>query len=271
MKMVQKLGFGANAVVFQVERYEHAQFSEFKTQKQYYALKVIQKSKIKCCKQSIDQIKEEIRTHRALSQCESALKLHKVYETANKLYLLLDYLDGGNLSTFLRKRDNIKESNIKSIIEQLLLGIHFMHQQNIVHRDLKLDNILLKSNKNGKYEIRIADFGLATQLKQGEHRYDKCGTPTYIAPEILRDGELTLKSDLFSLGSIMFNLCTGQYLFDLAECKKLIIINQICDLSHIPEKIKHLSQMCQDLIFKLLNTDPEQRIDCQQALNHQWF
>ena len=78
-----------------------------------------------------------------------------------------------------------------------------------MHRDLKLDNILLNSKEDGNYEIRIADFGLAKQLLPSEICYHKCGTPTYIAPEILRGEGYTQKADIFSLGSIMYNLVSG--------------------------------------------------------------
>jgi serine/threonine protein kinase len=88
-----------------------------------------------------------------------------------------------------------------------------MHQKRIIHRDLKLDNILLNSKQNGNFEIRIADFGLAKKLLPNEISYHKCGTPTYIAPELLRGQGASLESDIFSLGSIMFNLLTGKYLF----------------------------------------------------------
>jgi len=91
----------------------------------------------------------------------------------------------------------------------MLLGLDFMHSKNIIHRDIKLDNILMSSSKKGVYEIRIADFGLSQILKPKELCYHKCGTPTYIAPEVLRDIGYNTKADIFSVGSVMFNLITG--------------------------------------------------------------
>jgi serine/threonine protein kinase len=88
-----------------------------------------------------------------------------------------------------------------------------MHNLGIIHRDLKLDNILLNSKEEGIYDVRIADFGLAKQIKKDEVLYNKCGSPTYIAPEILLGQGYTLSADIFSLGSVMFNLAAGRYLF----------------------------------------------------------
>lgn len=84
-----------------------------------------------------------------------------------------------------------------------------MHKQNIVHRDIKPENILLNSSDSQNFEIRLADFGLAKQLIDGIKIFHKCGTPTYIAPEILRAKGYDCKADVFSAGSVLFNLVTG--------------------------------------------------------------
>ncbi|CDW77617.1 serine threonine protein kinase [Stylonychia lemnae] len=154
---------------------------------------------------------------------------------------------------------------------QLLLAVDFMHQRNIIHRDLKLDNILLKSSKQGIYEVRIADFGLAKQLKQGEILSHKCGTPSYIAPEILRYGEYDLKSDIFSLGSIMYNLITGKYLFEAGQVRDLVRLNKVCNLSHIQDNLWNTSDSCRDLLYQLLKKNPKKRFNAREALQHRWF
>ena len=88
-----------------------------------------------------------------------------------------------------------------------------MHKQSIIHRDIKPENILMNSKDNANFEIRIADFGLASQLQEGIKSFHKCGTPSYIGPEVLRGRGYDFKADVFSVGSLFFNLVTGQFLF----------------------------------------------------------
>lgn len=114
------------------------------------------------------------------------------------------------------KKQKILEAETKVIMEQLLLAIDFMHQKGIIHRDLKLDNVLVnKIVITGEVNVKIADFGLACFAPSNpkEKLYEKCGTPCYAAPEILRGEGYTMKCDIFSLGSLCFNLITGRYLF----------------------------------------------------------
>lgn len=91
---------------------------------------------------------------------------------------------------------------------------------------------------NDEYEIRIADFGLAMRLNVKQVLFERCGTPTYIAPEVLRSKGYGLKADLFSLGSILFNLITGKYLFGSSDKNvlKILEMNRRCDISHVIEK-----------------------------------
>lgn len=104
-----------------------------------------------------------------------------------------------------------------------------------MHRDLKLENVLLNSKDEGEFEIRIADFGLACEIKPGTLNYQKCGTPSYIAPEVLIGNGYTTKSDLFGVGSMMYNLITGKFLFHSNDVNSLLVLNRECNLSHVVE------------------------------------
>eukprot|EP00347_Sterkiella_histriomuscorum_P013045 403366224 len=270
-KILNKLGEGANASVYKVEKIRECKSLDGLRQSIQFALKVFNKAHFTNKVESIQLLKDEIFVHRQLRQCQSALQLFKVYESPSKLYLLLELQEGGTLFDLIKNKMSLTEKDLQTIFGQLLLGLDFMHQQNIIHRDLKLDNILLSSNKSGIYEIRLADFGLAKQILPFEVCYHKCGTPTYIAPEILRGDGYNTKADLFSMGSLMYNLVTGQYLFPQSHPQMLLALNKECNLFHVRKEIQGLSIEGQDLMMRLLDPDPKRRFDCQQALKHRWF
>eukprot|EP00347_Sterkiella_histriomuscorum_P016651 403352375 len=142
-----------------------------------------------------------------------------------------------------------------------------------MHRDLKLANILLTSKAPGSYDLRIADFGLACELRNDGKTLERCGTPTYIAPEILQGQDYNTKVDIFSLGSIMFNLISGRYLFsnDGNGPENIIYLNKMCDLTHISQYTQGVSDEARDLLFKLLEKNPQNRISPRDALMHPWF
>lgn len=133
------------------------------------------------------------------------------------IYMVLEYQKMGSLLSQIMKKKKFSEKETKVIMSQLLLAVDFIHQKKLIHRDLKLDNVLIDEvHELENYNVKIADFGLATFTPANlrEKLYEKCGTPCYVAPEILRDQGYTQKCDIFSLGSLFFNLVTGRYLFN---------------------------------------------------------
>ncbi len=118
-----------------------------------------------------------------------------------------------------------------------------MGRMSIVHRDLKPDNILLNSKQDKIYDVRIADFGFATVISQEINCKDKtdikvlCGTPGYISPEALRKEGYSLKSDIFSVGAMLFSVFTGHHLFNAEDYTELMKQNKICNLTDLDEKL----------------------------------
>ncbi|CDW79552.1 serine threonine protein kinase [Stylonychia lemnae] len=221
--------------------------------------------------QLVIQLQNEITTHWKVNQCGNALKLFRVYESQDKIYLLLEYQEGGTLLNMIGKDKKLNEQDLQTIMEQLFLAVDFLHQRNIVHRDLKLENILLNSKDEKVTDIRIADFGLACELLPGIKLFHKCGTPSYIAPEVLMDNGYTTKVDIFSLGSIMYNLVTGKFLFNSPNYREILLLSKNCNLSHVEELTKSISNQARDLLMKILQPNPDKRLTARQALEHPWF
>lgn len=126
---------------------------------------------------------------------------------------------------------------------------------------------------NRELEVKIADFGLATLTPSNPFQmfYDKCGTPCYIAPEVLREIGYREKADIFSLGSTFFNIVSGFYLFYSKDVSKQIKNNTECNLGNIDECLGDCSLPCRDLLLKMLIDNPEGRPTAKQALLHPWF
>lgn len=220
------------------------------------------------------QMISEIRAMRSLDRCEGTVRLYKVFESDNYLNLLMEYQQGGCLSDILDKPDcHLSEESIKLVTEQLLLTIDFMTRRGIVHRDLKPDNVLLFSKEPGTFDIRVADFGYALELKdQGKmENILVCGTPGYIAPEGISGRGLSLKTDIFSVGAILFNMLTRKPLFSGDEYMELMLQNKRCQWDNIDHRLRHCSLKARDLVTWLLTKDPSKRPTAKQALHHRWF
>ena len=119
---------------------------------------------------------------------------------------MIEICAGGDLLNYVRKRRQLKEEVAKSVFKQLINGIAYCHSKSILHRDIKLDNILLSSNG----EVKICDFGVSKAVKRGEMMTEQCGTPAYIAPEILADrGYEGFAVDIWSAGVVLYAMLYG--------------------------------------------------------------
>lgn len=155
------------------------------------------------------------------------------------------------------------------IIAQLLLTVDFMCLRGVIHRDLKPENLLLNTRKD--YDVRIADFGYVTMLdpsSQTETSIDKsvCGTAGYIAPEAFEGRGYTTKSDVFSVGSIMYSLLTLRNLFKGNDYKHTLDLNKHCNVPDLNIILKNKTSEAKDLLSLLLRRDPNMRPSAKQAL-----
>ena len=141
---------------------------------------------------------------------KNVIKLHDVYESTKYIHLVLPYLVGGELFVRINQKGLYRESDAQPIMKNFLEALVYLADNLIVHRDLKPENLIFAS-KNDNTSIIIADFGLATQLHSQEHKLTlRCGSPGYVAPEVLRDEGYNCSSDVFSAGVIFYHMLTGR-------------------------------------------------------------
>jgi len=137
---------------------------------------------------------------------ENIIKLYEVHESETNIYLVLELLRGGELFERIVKKGIYTEKDASILMKKMISALDYMHSKGIMHRDLKPENLVLKDSENN-YDVKIADFGLATVVvSQGEYLFKRCGTPGYVAPEILADEKYDQKVDIFSAGVILYIL-----------------------------------------------------------------
>ena len=207
-------------------------------------------------------------------------KILEMFEDDEYILIAMEYINGGNLFSFVKKRRKLSEKTAKFLFRQIILGIKHIHSKKIVHRDIKLENILIDLNNN----IKICDFGIGRILKNEKQLlYDKCGTPMYMAPEILLSSKTKgyegFPVDIWSSGISLYIMLSGTLPFnlknnessDMSEESNNNIELQYSIINKEPKKIEKISDEAKDLLKGLLNKNPRKRLTIEQILNHPWL
>eukprot|EP00189_Rhodosorus_marinus_P002575 CAMPEP_0113963666 /NCGR_PEP_ID=MMETSP0011_2-20120614/6652_1 /TAXON_ID=101924 /ORGANISM="Rhodosorus marinus" /LENGTH=388 /DNA_ID=CAMNT_0000975765 /DNA_START=668 /DNA_END=1834 /DNA_ORIENTATION=- /assembly_acc=CAM_ASM_000156 len=243
-----------------------------------YAVKVIKKSKTD--RRLIPRLRREIDIQQRLLH-DSIVRLVDAFETKADIYIVMELVKGGMLVDRLISMHKFRESDAQYVMQQLLEAVNYLHGCGVVHRDLKLDNILCTYEKGLK--VKIADFGLAGRLthdaegrcsvsreENGDVRHLKSyvGTPLYMAPEITGDSEYDEAVDLWSLGIVMYALISGEIPdFDPDDEH-----TQPGTVAGPDSPVwKTVSPDAWSLVHGLLSRDPLKRLNAQAALEHDWF
>ncbi|KAF3985263.1 hypothetical protein FT663_00418 [Candidozyma haemuli var. vulneris] len=191
----------------------------------------------------------------------NVLRLYDVWETSKALYLVLEYVEGGELFDLLVERGPLQEQEAVKYFRQIVLGTAYCHALGICHRDLKPENLLLDASLN----VKLADFGMAALESNGKLLETSCGSPHYAAPEIVSGLKYHgAASDVWSCGVILFALLTGRLPFDDENIRNLLLKVQAGTFD-MPEE---LSTDAQDLIWRMLTVDPMKRMTTPEVLNH---
>lgn len=253
IKVIGKGGFGRVLLV------------EKKDTKKVYAMKILKKGVI-AARGEIEHTRTE---KSVLSKLDHPFlaKLHWSFQTDENLYFVMDFINGGELFHHLSIEKRFSDERAKFYAAEIVSGMEYLHSHGVIYRDLKPENLLLSH----KGHIIMTDFGLS---KEGLHSDDArtatfCGTPEYLAPEIIKGEEYTKSIDWWSVGTLIYEMLTGlpPFYTDDEENMYHKIMTSDIDFSK-----PVFTPDAQDIIRKFLNRDPHQRLqDPQEIKAHPWF
>eukprot|EP01134_Creolimax_fragrantissima_P000644 CFRG0644T1 len=210
------------------------------------------------------KVVSEINIHKKLKH-HHIVQYELFFEDEVNVYLVLELCTNKSMLELLKTRKRLQEFEVQYYLRQMLSALKYLQGKSIIHRDLKLGNLFLSDNM----KIKIGDFGLAAKVKDGERRRTLCGTPNYIAPEILEKAGHGFEVDTWSLGVILFTLLVGYPPFESSNVRKTCKL--IKSNEYIIPADMNISEVSVNLITKILNSDPEQRPTLDEMLVHPFF
>jgi MAP/microtubule affinity-regulating kinase len=239
------IGSGSYAIVWMATNRKTSQRVAIKI---YEKIKLLDPEKLKNVKNEIEILKQ--------LDHPNIIKLHQEFETFRQIHIVMEYIGTTSLSEFLKKRQGKKltEPEAKVIFKQVASAIHYIHQKEIIHRDIKLENILIESFSN----VKLIDFGFAAHPNATSISGVLCGTPAYMSPEILgkEEGQTGYPADIWAMGILLYQLLEGDFPFKGQSDRELF------------QKVKagkyelpsNWSEGLKNLMVSLLTLDQKQRI-----------
>jgi len=260
----QKLGTGSFAVVKRAIN---------KNTGDVVAIKIIEKTTLS--PEELETLTEEVDILEKIDHMH-IVKLFDIYETKDHLYMVMELLRGGELFDNIVQKGTYSEKEAAEVMRQILDAINYLHNRGIVHRDLKPENLIYQEDpeRYPKALVKITDFGLAKYLGHDESTglmKTACGTPGYVAPEILKGLPYTESIDIWSLGVILFILLCGYPPF--SDDVPSILYTKIRQGSYSFDSPwwDEISKEAKKLVSRMLTVKPEERIPAAEVVIHAWF
>ena len=250
------LGKGGFAKCYELKRVDNGRI---------YAAKIIDKQGLYNGR-SKKKLINEIKIHKKLNN-SNIVGFEKFFEDKDNVYILLELCSNQTLRELVKRRKRLNELEVQCYTLQIIRALKYLHNHRIIHRDLKLGNLFLTS----KLELKLGDFGLAAKLEyDGQRRKTVCGTPNYVAPEILekKNGH-SYEVDIWSLGIVIYTMLFGVPPFD-ANDEKIIYKKIKMNSYKFPDSIK-VENSAKKLISSLLNLDPSKRPSLDSIIEHDFF
>ncbi|XP_030558873.1 serine/threonine-protein kinase D3 isoform X1 [Drosophila novamexicana] len=237
-----------------------------KKSKREVAIKVIDKLRFPTKQEA--QLKNEVAILQNITHC-GVVNLERMFETPERIFVVMEKLKGDMLEMILsHSRGRLSERVTKFLITQILIALKYLHSQNIVHCDLKPENVLLSSDAEFP-QVKLCDFGYARIIGEKSFRRSVVGTPAYLAPEVLRNKGYNRSLDMWSVGVIIYVSLSGTFPFNEEED----INDQIQNAAFMypPNPWKEISSNAIDLINNLLQVKQRKRYTCDKSLMHYWL
>ena len=229
--------------------------------KQQVAIKIIDKTNIE--KDTFSKLNREIRAMKGLSH-PNIVKLYEVMETSANVFLVMEYCSGGELYNHIVNHSKMKEAEARKYFRQIVFAVEYCHSKNVIHRDIKVENLLLDHNM----DIKVADFGFTNNFKKDKKLMTWCGSPPYAAPELFIGKAYTgPEVDVWSMGVVLFVLVCGELPFKgdtIKDVRKEVLK---CEIT-FPSQV---SSDCEHLIKKILVVNSESRYKIPEIMAHKWF
>lgn len=203
---------------------------------------------------------QEISIHRSLKH-QHVVEFYSYFEDTNNIYIILEICNKRSLMEMHKRRKLLTEPEVRYFVRQIALACKYLHDNKVVHRDLKLGNLFI----NDDMHVKVGDFGLATRVGNGERKLTLCGTPNYIAPEVLTKKGHSFEVDVWSLGCIVYTLLVGHPPFETDDLKKTY--QKIRHNDYKYDEHVHVPHEARLFIDKMLQADPSKRPNMNQILD----
>ncbi|XP_046463597.1 5'-AMP-activated protein kinase catalytic subunit alpha-2-like isoform X2 [Daphnia pulex] len=261
-KPLVKIGHYALGETLGVGTFGKVKIGEHQLTGHKVAIKILNRQKIKNL-DVVGKIRREIQNLK-LFRHPHIIKLYQVISTPTDIFMIMEYVSGGELFDYIVKHGKLKEHEARRFFQQIISGVDYCHRHMVVHRDLKPENLLLDSNLH----VKIADFGLSNMMMDGEFLRTSCGSPNYAAPEVI-SGKLYAgpEVDVWSCGVILYALLCGTLPFD-DEHVPTLFRKIKSGVFPIPD---YLNKSVVNLLCHMLQVDPMKRATIDDVKKHDWF